>query len=353
MADSIIKEGYLTKAPMSVGERTSSRKLTIKKDKKRYFVLTATEMKYYEKKTSSKPKGTVSIGRDSTLSDAQFSVYGFVLIPSPSSNKKLYMAANSEHEKEDWITAINSVISPNKTARRSADKRKSWSRQNTKSLRELVTPGAATSLLVSELLSADEEAIRMQGYLMKRGGGEGGTKSWKKRFFVLARDLMYFDSEQDYNALMSNQTPDSQKARIFRKRFYLDAYSVTKRGKHADVHFDFVIYNSKKALICRASSEGERDAWINVLMKPFSDSHSNGMLECLYDADMDHQAMTKKMEDQHIKSPVQRPSAGNRRNTRLERSGSSIGKPVDRKSSESSMDANKSKRKSIIFGRRK
>ena len=37
---------------------------------------------------------------------------------------------------------------------------------------------------------------RKQGYLMKQGGGEGGTKNWKRRFFVLTDDLAYYENEQ-------------------------------------------------------------------------------------------------------------------------------------------------------------
>ena len=38
--------------------------------------------------------------------------------------------------------------------------------------------------------------VRKQGYLMKQGGGEGGTKNWKRRFFVLTDDLAYYENEQ-------------------------------------------------------------------------------------------------------------------------------------------------------------
>ena len=38
--------------------------------------------------------------------------------------------------------------------------------------------------------------VRKQGNLTKLGGGEGGTKSWKKRFFVLTDHLAYYENER-------------------------------------------------------------------------------------------------------------------------------------------------------------
>ena len=37
-----------------------------------------------------------------------------------------------------------------------------------------------------------------QGYLQKLGGADGGRQNWKKRFFVLQEDLLYFDSQSQY-----------------------------------------------------------------------------------------------------------------------------------------------------------
>ena len=47
--------------------------------------------------------------------------------------------------------------------------------------------------------SDQPDEILLQGELMKLGGGHGGTKNWKNRFFVLTEDnLAYYESEKSF-----------------------------------------------------------------------------------------------------------------------------------------------------------
>lgn len=93
------------------------------------------------------------------------------------------------------------------------------------------------------------------GYLTKLGGGEGGRKSWKKRFFVLTDNLAYFKDEAAYQ-----QGKDPLNVII------LTAYYVSRSEEAKEP--EFTVHAYPKSLTCRATSEEELKEWTDVLLAP-------------------------------------------------------------------------------------
>ena len=90
--------------------------------------------------------------------------------------------------------------------------------------------------------------------LDKLGGGAGGHKNWKARYFVLSDHLYYFQDQASFA-----KDPKNHLGRIA-----LNAYFVSK--VEDSTSFEFCVNAYPKSLECRANSAAEMDEWIKVLM---------------------------------------------------------------------------------------
>jgi hypothetical protein len=69
-------------------------------------------------------------------------------------------------------------------------------------------------------------SIVREGTLGKMGGGAGGTKNWKDRFFVLSDHLYYYNAKKDFE-----KDPSSALGRV-----NLTAYYVSRDEKEFTIH---------------------------------------------------------------------------------------------------------------------
>lgn len=95
------------------------------------------------------------------------------------------------------------------------------------------------------------------GLLKKLGGGGGGHKNWKDRYFVLSNHLAYYPSEKDYE-----REPEKPLGTVL-----LNAYFAAPVEDSA-ANFEFVVQAYPKSLVCRAQSASEMNEWIEVLRAP-------------------------------------------------------------------------------------
>ncbi len=68
--------------------------------------------------------------------------------------------------------------------------------------------------------------VKKSGILKKLGGGDGGRKNWKERYFVLEENLYYYDNEDVYK---SGGKPLG--------KVNLNAYFASKSDNEADFEF--------------------------------------------------------------------------------------------------------------------
>lgn len=101
----------------------------------------------------------------------------------------------------------------------------------------------------------DKESVLKEGVLTKMGGGDGGRKNWKKRYFVFAQDLHYYEDQEAFD---NGEKPKGS--------IKLDAYFVAENKASAD--FEFTLHAYPKNMTCRAASKEDMQGWIKELHKP-------------------------------------------------------------------------------------
>ncbi len=98
-----------------------------------------------------------------------------------------------------------------------------------------------------------------QGILGKLGGGAGGHKNWKNRYFVLTDHLAYYTDQATFA-----KDPTKTLGVIS-----LNCYFCSKvEGAESN---DFQVNAYPKSLVLRAANDEERDAWIEAIMQPLED----------------------------------------------------------------------------------
>jgi len=101
--------------------------------------------------------------------------------------------------------------------------------------------------------------IVKQGVLGKLGGGAGGHKNWKDRYFVLSDHLYYFASKEAYS-----KEPKAPLGRIV-----LNSYFCAKTEDSSN--YEFTVNAYPKSLNLRAHSSSEMEEWIQAMMSPLQD----------------------------------------------------------------------------------
>jgi hypothetical protein len=74
-----------------------------------------------------------------------------------------------------------------------------------------------------------EPEVEKEGILSKLGGGAGGSKNWRDRYFVLTDHLYYYDSKQEYS-----QNPQNPLGRVNLLSYYV--------AKSDDASFEFCVH---------------------------------------------------------------------------------------------------------------
>lgn len=116
-------------------------------------------------------------------------------------------------------------------------------------------PAPLTRWIMEEVIRPYE--VIKTGVLKKLGGGGGGHKNWKDRFFVLSNHLAYYPTEKEYQ-----ETPDKPLGIVM-----LNAYFAGPVEGSA-ANFEFVVQAYPKSLTCRAASASEMAEWIDILRAP-------------------------------------------------------------------------------------
>lgn len=99
-----------------------------------------------------------------------------------------------------------------------------------------------------------------QGMLGKLGGGAGGHRNWKDRYFVFSDHLYYYASQQAYSKEPKNPIG----------RVVLNSYFCSK-SEEAATTFEFTINAYPKSLTLKAGSVAEVDSWIAAIMSPLEE----------------------------------------------------------------------------------
>ena len=143
-----------------------------------------------------------------------------------------------------------------------------------------------------------EPEVEKEGVLSKLGGGAGGHKNWKDRYFVLTDHLYYYGSKAEYKSDPKNPLGRVNLLSYFVARsdpdtneFCVHSYPKVRRGaaraeaaplcpSPASIsHVPNALLASPlcalarpaQSLTCRASSKDELDDWINAIMAPLDE----------------------------------------------------------------------------------
>ena len=98
-----------------------------------------------------------------------------------------------------------------------------------------------------------------QGILGKLGGGAGGHKNWKNRYFVLTDHLAYYTDQATFA-----KDPTKTLGVISLNCFFCSKMDGAESN-------DFQVNAYPKSLVLRAANADERQAWIDCIMQPLAD----------------------------------------------------------------------------------
>ena len=127
--------------------------------KRRYFVLTGSELSYYPSENSIQSLGTIYLYKTTIKIDQSERKSGrshcFSINPQHINERTYFLSCSSEEEKLDWIKAIN--------------------------FNSLIRP--------SVIVDFNTYPPLKQGYLIKEGHIR---RNWKQRWFILKNNIMYY-----------------------------------------------------------------------------------------------------------------------------------------------------------------
>ena len=110
------------------------------------------------------------------------------------------------------------------------------------------------------------------GYLNKQGGGEGGHKNWKKRFFVLDNPEGKLDYFADEGAYQKGKPPlGTLKLDIYKAKA-----EFVEEGKKSGFEFSILAY--PKSMTLRGADEEDMLSWLNTLQNPIDETIASSTL---------------------------------------------------------------------------
>jgi hypothetical protein len=279
-AAAVHKEGWLTKAPMSVGSKGASGLLgAAKKSHKRFFVLDGAKLSYFDK-AGGACKGCVELSSESIVR-AGAGGASLVVTPFLGSAKELLLQAADSSEAGEWMEALliarelgvaggaSSSSSSSAAGASSAgaegkedesgseDESKSQERRGSGSYKPRASSASSAGDWEGHLQSArrtrlphlEYDTIK-EGYLDKQSSQVGAL--WNRRWFCLTNALEYWDSEE------------ARKAGGEARAITLEAV-IASKSPLPDAPNDLVVYTIGGSYTLRAASPEDAADWIDKL----------------------------------------------------------------------------------------
>ena len=281
-AAAIHKEGWLTKAPMSVGSKGASGLLgAAKKSHKRFFVLDGAKLSYFDK-AGGACKGCVELSSESIVR-AGAGGASLVVTPFLGSAKELLLQAADSSEAGEWMEALliarelgvaggasaSSSSSSSAAGASSAgaegkddesgseDESKSQERRGLGSYKPRASSASSVGDWEGHLQSArrtrlphlEYDTIK-EGYLDKQSSQVGAH--WNRRWFCLTNALEYWDSEE------------ARKAGGEARAITLEAV-IASKSPLPDAPNDLVVYTIGGSYTLRAATPEDAADWIDKL----------------------------------------------------------------------------------------
>ena len=124
-------------------------------------------------------------------------------------------------------------------------------------------------------------------------GSKAVDSAWQRRFFVLSEAaLCYYGDEREFVEKKPPRLSLSLTACHARPVDDDDRGEKRQAAAVAAGHHDFKVCTVEHALFLRASSQGDRDAWVHHLMAPLRSAYASGFVNLLYyDAQDDGQTL--------------------------------------------------------------
>eukprot|EP01137_Pigoraptor_chileana_P018881 Opistho-2@79062 len=205
----VIKEGYLAKQG---GLHRAWRR--------RWFVLTKTELAYYLTEDDADPLGTILMKECASMAVAESKVNVLHSFELGTPSRVYCMYADNQAEMRDWMTAIASLM-PNNGQH--ADERDGLVNFNS------------------------DHPVTMQGWLRKQGGIH---KTWQDRWFVLKGQYLYYFKSPDINGMQG--------------AIRLENCSVAEVSQ-PDVGLCFAINTRRRVYFLGARNRYDMDSWITAV----------------------------------------------------------------------------------------
>eukprot|EP00013_Stygamoeba_regulata_P028261 CAMPEP_0177651612 /NCGR_PEP_ID=MMETSP0447-20121125/12654_1 /TAXON_ID=0 /ORGANISM="Stygamoeba regulata, Strain BSH-02190019" /LENGTH=475 /DNA_ID=CAMNT_0019154731 /DNA_START=62 /DNA_END=1489 /DNA_ORIENTATION=- len=223
----IRKEGWLTK--QGGGTWRSNWSL-------RWCQLTLSSLSYYVDKQKSECRGCIDIKLYDHWSVSESSERPHCIALAVPGRTYLLCAEN-DRERREWISAINDCFYI-KTEQR---------------LRHAKVEQAQAEQKMAQLtlLTHDERAIAIEGWLNKKGGTKGGRRNWRRRYFTLSLvpGLCYYPSEKKRPTDLIKCIPIEE---------ILEASASSKK-----LHTISLVLPGRQFLM-EAASEPERQNWLEA-----------------------------------------------------------------------------------------
>lgn len=236
------------------------------KSHERYFVLDGCVLSYFDKRDGGKEKGRVELGRNSIIQVSKEDDLSLSLIPYPGSNKELFLTTKCKKECEEWKIAL---VESARQGKEVDEEEQKESDSDSEEEEEEMDSGIA--LIPVNPKNADavpewktewmprvypklklphmEYQIKKAGIVLKKSTTL--DEHWNKRYFVLEKDLFYYDSVEAF---------ESNKACT---RIALEGLLVVLPSENPKFEFSIITIGQKFTL--RADTQEDMEDWVTLL----------------------------------------------------------------------------------------